>query len=309
MFIPVALARTLEYESTLLNATVRLLLEECGCAPKPGTRVLVKPNLVTRANAGLSCTHPLVVRSVCEQLLERGALITVADSPAFGSAAQVARACGLANALRPLGLRVESLGRPEPMRLSFGGEIGLSRTARDAELIVSIPRLKAHAQMRVTCAVKNLFGCVTGWRKAVAHAVHGDQGNHFPALILDVAAALPPVITLLDAIRPMHCTGPVKGEPFELGLLATCEDPVALDTAIYGLLGLKTADVPLWVEAAQRGLPGATPERLSYPLETPDSFNATGFLLPDKLDPQTFHPVRLARGRLRSLLHRLGLGR
>jgi uncharacterized protein (DUF362 family) len=307
MRIPVALARILEYESTLLEPAVRLLLDEIGCAPKHGQRVLVKPNLVSRGNAGLSCTHPLVVRAVCQHLLDLGAALTVADSPAFGTAGQVARACGLAQALRPLGLRVRSLGRPAPLRLSFGAEIGLSRTARDAEMIVNLPRLKAHCQMRLTCAVKNLFGCVTGWRKAVAHARHGDQGNHFPALILDVAEALPPTYTLLDAIRPMHRSGPVKGVPFELGLLAACADPVALDTAIYGLLGLSPDRVPLWAEAQRRGRAGADAKQLAYPLESPTAFDASGFEIPRTLDQETFHPLRVAKGRLRSLLHRLGL--
>lgn len=307
MRIPVALAHILEYESTLLEATVRLLLEETGCAPAPGIRVLVKPNLVSRSNAGLSCTHPLVVRAVCLWLLDRGAKVTVADSPAFGSALQVARASGLAETLRPLGLRVESLDRPQPLRLSFGAKIGLSRTAREAELILNLPRLKAHSQMRLTCAVKNLFGCVTGWRKAVAHAQHGDQGDHFPALILEVAQALPPVFSLLDAIRPMHRSGPIKGDPYNLGMLAACADPVALDTAVYAMLGLGPWDVPLWFEAQRRGLPGADPDRLAYPLERPEEFDTSDFHIPDALDPETFHPLRLARGRLRSLLHRLGL--
>lgn len=304
MPIPVALARLPSYDSPLLDDTVRRLLDAAGCAPKPGTRVLVKPNLVSRGNAKLSCTHPLVVRAACRCLLERGARVLVADSPAVGAAAQVARACGLAEALRPLGLRVRGLDRPEPLALSFGARVGLSRTAREAELIVNVPRLKAHGQMRLTGAVKNLFGCVTGWRKAVAHARHGDHANHFPALILEVARALPPTITLLDAIRPMQRTGPIKGIPYDLGLLASCADPVALDTALGVLLGLTPEDAPLWAEARRRGLPGADPSALRYPLERPEAFDASGFELPAHLELQTFHPVRLARGRLRSLLHR-----
>lgn len=304
MRIPIPMARILEYESTLLDAAVGLLLNETGYALRPGMRVLVKPNLVSKTNATLSCTHPLVVRAVCIYLLDAGVSVVVADSPAFGSAEQVARAAGLEDALHPLGLRVESLGRPEPLQLSFGAKIGLSRTAKHVDLIVNLPRLKAHCQMRVTCAVKNLFGCVTGWRKAVAHAQHGDQGNHFPALILDVVEALPPVVTLLDAIRPMHRTGPVKGDPFDLGLLAASCDPVALDTAIYKMLGLASKSVPLWAEAKQRGLPGAAAANLVYPLERPEAFDASGFILPNRLDPETFHPLRIAKGRIRSLLHR-----
>ncbi|MEF2145301.1 MAG: DUF362 domain-containing protein [Desulfovibrionaceae bacterium] len=302
----VPMARMLEYESTLLEAAVGLLLNETGFAPEPGMRVLVKPNLVSRVNAKLSCTHPLVVRAACVWLLERNARVTVADSPAFGSALQVARAAGLDKALAPLGLQVRDLDKPEPLRLSFGGEIGISGMALHADAILNVPRLKAHCQMRLTGAVKNLFGCVTGWRKAVAHARHGDQGRRFRSLLLEVALTLPKTYSLLDAIRPMHRTGPVKGDPFDLGLLAACADPIALDTAVYSLLDLVPEQVPLWAEALQQSLPGADPANLYYPVELPEEFNTDGFLLPEELEPESFHPLRLARGRVRSFLERLG---
>ncbi|MDY0305001.1 MAG: DUF362 domain-containing protein [Desulfovibrio aminophilus] len=286
------------------DETARRLLEALSFRPAPGSRVLLKPNLVAPRNARLSCTSPAVVRAVCAALLDLGLTITLADSPAFGSAAQVARAAGLDEAVRSLGLKVRSLRRPAPLRLSFGGSIGLSRDALEQDAILNLPRLKAHAQMRVTASVKNLFGCVTGCRKALAHARIGDTGDLFARLIAEVMLALPPVATILDAVVPMHRTGPIKGDPFPLGLLAASADPVALDTAVYGLLGLSPERVPLWAECRRRGLPGADPAHIVFPLEQPDAFDASGFLLPDPLEPIEFKPLRLIRGRLKSLLGR-----
>ncbi|KAB1442107.1 DUF362 domain-containing protein [Pseudodesulfovibrio senegalensis] len=302
MMPTVALARMLEYESTLLPATVALLMKEAGYEPAVGRRVLVKPNLVSAANAGLSCTHPLVVRAVCTHLLNNGEHVTVADSPAFGPASRVARAAGLDTALKPLGLRVHSLGTPRPTALPCGCTMGISSSALDADIIVNIPRLKAHCQMRVTCAVKNLFGCVTGFRKAVSHNTLGNRGNLFREMVMDLPLALPPVLTVLDGVRPMHEEGPIHGRPFDLGLLGASESPVALDTAIYSLLGLATMDVPLWAEATKRQLPGSDPAAIHFPLEKPQDFDAHGFAIPTELDPIRFEPLRLIRGRLKSLL-------
>lgn len=272
--------------------------------PGGGASVLVKPNLVAPRNAALSCTDPDFVRAACAALLDLGLRPTVADSPAFGTAGRVARAAGLDRALKPLGLTVRSLKRPAPLALSFGRSIGLSRDALEHDVILSLPRLKAHGQMRVTAAVKNLFGCVTGCRKALAHAIIGDAPGLFPSLIVEVMAALPPVLTLLDGRIAMHRSGPIQGDPFALNLLAAAADPVALDTAIYTLLGLRPEQVPLWAECLRRGLPGSDPGDLRYPLDQLQSFDATGFLLPELLDPIVFRPLRLLRGRLKSLLGR-----
>ena len=80
------------YRAQALRESMEALLEEFLSWIPLGFRVLVKPNLVAPRRATLSCTHPAVVRVVCEWLLERGAEVTVGDSPAFGTTQAVARA-------------------------------------------------------------------------------------------------------------------------------------------------------------------------------------------------------------------------
>jgi uncharacterized protein (DUF362 family) len=302
--IPAALARCPGYDAPDLARAIPAVLSASGFAPAPGTRVLVKPNLVSRRGAPLSCTHPAVVAGACAWLLDHGAKPFVADSPAFGDALAVARACGLDRELARLNVPLTRLDHPQPLTTSFGETIGVSAVALQAEAILNLPRLKAHGQMYVTGAVKNLFGLAVGFRKALAHARWGEAENRFEAAILDILAACPPVHTLLDAVVAMHKSGPTGGEPCELGLLAASPDPVALDTAVYGLLGLSPAPIPLWREARARDLPGAWPENLSYPLERPEAFPGHLFQPPKRLMPVTFRPWRLLKGRVRSLLDR-----
>jgi uncharacterized protein (DUF362 family) len=303
---PVALLAQRDYAPASLRQTVEKLFAACDLRFGRGEKVLVKPNLVSRSNAELCCTHPEVVRAVCAHLLDCGAAPMVADSPAFGSAERVAEAYGLTEALRPLGLRVHTLDRPEPLALSFGGSIGLSRRAKDADRILSLGKLKAHGQFRVTAATKNLFGCVCGCRKAYAHVRLGETPGHMERLVLEVRAALPPSLGLVDAVVAMHRGGPIHGEAYPLGLLAAAEDTLALDTALYALLGLTPAQVPLWAEAERQHLPGIRTDQLQYVLDRPEGFDATGFQLSAGLDPMRFEPLRFLKGRLRSLLHQLG---
>jgi uncharacterized protein (DUF362 family) len=297
----VAMARILEYESTLLDPAIALLLEEAGLSPAPGQRIMVKPNLVASSNARHCTTHPRVIRAACAYLLDCGARVVVADSPAFGPASHVARASGLADALAGLGLKVVGLGRPVPLALTRGGTIGISRDALEADRILNVPKLKAHCQMTISGAVKNLFGCVVGFRKAMAHNRLGDDPAAFRSMLMDVYAALPRACHLTDAVRPLHRDGPTGGEPFELGLLAASDNGVAVDTAAYALLGLTPTQIPLWQEARARNMAGADPEDLIYPLEDPGLFDPSGFTL-SPARALKFDPVRIVRGRVRSLL-------
>jgi uncharacterized protein (DUF362 family) len=288
----VALARCAGYGPEL-ERLVPELLQATGFVPGRGERVLLKPNLLQAGQEGLICTHPAVVRAACRYVLDHGARALVGDSPAFGTGRLVARRIGLVEALRGLDVRVASLNRPRRVRLPFGFSLGVSALALDADRILSLPKAKAHCQMRISGAVKNCFGTVTGVRKAVAHTRHGDVGNRFESMLLELLQALPPLHSLLDGITAMHVCGPSGGEPYPLELLGASADAVALDTALYAVLGLAPEQVPLWAEALRRGLPGGRAEAVRYVREAPDAFDAAGFVLPEPLDPVTFHPVRL----------------
>lgn len=315
--IPVALLRQADYDPAALRLAVDRLFSALPPVSWSSEAVLVKPNLVSRANAPLSCTRPEVARSVCEHLLDHGARPFLADSPAFGSAERVAAAAGYPAALAGLGLKVTTLKHPVPLRLpdeagggtirTIGtiGTIGVARAALEADRIVSLAKVKAHGQFRATASTKNLFGCVCGCRKALAHMRLGDHPGRMEAMILALRAALPPALGLADGIEAMHRGGPIHGQPFPLGLLGAAPDTLALDTAIFSLLGLTPEQVPLWGLALERGLPGADPGQLVYPLETPKGFDATGFEVQAALEPMRFEPLRFVRGRMKSLLHRL----
>ncbi len=300
---PVAFFRILEYESTFLDTAVAMTLEECKLKIAPGTKVLVKPNLVSSKNP-LACTHPNVTLSLCRYLKDCGAQITVADSPGYGSAAQVSKAIGMTAGLKELGLKPKSLGRPAPLKLSFGETIGISRDALESDMIISVPKLKAHGQFVVTGAVKNLFGTVVGFRKAYAHTRFGETPGLMEKMIIEVVKSMPLAFNLMDAIYPMHVSGPISGKPYPMSLLAGSTNPFALDTAIYMLLGLSPKKILLWRESSRQQIFGYDPDHIKYVIEPPDDFDTTDFILPEKLNPMEFEPVRFVKGRVKSLFSR-----
>jgi uncharacterized protein (DUF362 family) len=293
--IVVALAGCQEYVATDVRDTVRALLETIEFYPTRGIKVLVKPNLLTpRPTDHITCTHPLVVRAVCEYLLDVGCEVRVGDSPTFGKAVDMAESIGLTQTLADLPVAIVNLDKPKLVRFSFGGTVPMSRVALENDLIVSVPKLKAHHQMRITGAVKNVYGCVAGLSKPILHFLHGDRGSRWENMILEIREHLPPTVSLMDAVRAMHVHGPVKGQSYPMGLLAASNSAVALDTAVMTILGLKPEDAPLWRLSVDLNLPGATPEEIVYPLETPELFNGKDFKFTERLNPISFRPLKVA---------------
>jgi uncharacterized protein (DUF362 family) len=104
---------------------------------------------------------------------------------------------------------------------------------------------------------------------------------------------LPSGLTLLDGVVAMHCTGPISGLPYSLGLVAGAINPVALDTALFQILGLDPARSALWQECASRGLAGADPGMLDYPILKPAELTVEDFKAPTILKPVSFNPLRM----------------
>ncbi len=279
-------------------------LLDCVLPDVSGSRLLIKPNFVALRGAHLCCTHPVIIAAVARHCLERGARAIVGDSPAFGTAQAIAQAIGLPPLLRPLGVEIVTLGTGVKAT-SAGVPVRVAAEALDADLIVNLPKFKAHSQMRFSGAVKNLFGCVTGVRKAWLHARHGDKKDRFAAMICGLMEVLPPTVSLMDAVEAMHRTGPIAGDPFPLGLLGACANPVAMDTAAAMILGARAEHFPIWRHCLDKGLSGSDAREVEYPLDGPENFDATGFMLPASLKPESFRPDIL----LKSLVKRMWMGR
>jgi len=299
----VGLAACRQYDRRLLKERLEALCNALGFKVSPGSRVLLKPNLVSAVrNKSLACTHPEVVAAAAEWLLDQGATVRVGDSPAFGSALGVMQACGISAALKGLPVAMINFEEPQAVRLASGLSVGIARAVGECDLLVNLPKIKAHGQLYLSLAVKNYFGTVVGFRKPWLHARYGDIDNQFEAMLVDLLAVLPGGITLADGIEAMHVDGPVAGKPFPLHLLAAGRNPVALDTALIAVLGLFPEASPIWRECRRRNLAGSIFQELSFPLARPEEVAVQGFQAPCRLKPVSFHPWRLLRGAVKRIM-------
>lgn len=301
----VALARCRTYDRRSLRKGIAAVAAAAGIACGRGARVLLKPNLVSgRLHNGFACTNGEFIAAVAELFLDQGASVAVGDSPAFGTAKGVMAACGIDRALKKLPVQLVNFGAPRQVKLSSGLSVGIAGEALDCDVLVNLPKVKAHSQLLVTLAVKNFFGAVVGFRKPWLHARHGDIGNRFEALLVDLLAVLPESCTLADGVVAMHHEGPILGKPYPLGLIAGSANPVAVDTALLSVLNVAADRSILWRECRRRNMPGTEAAAIRYPLLQPQDVRAGDFIVPGRLKPVSFHPWRLISGSVKRLLAR-----
>nr|MBF0221638.1 DUF362 domain-containing protein [Desulfobulbaceae bacterium] len=283
----VALTRCLNYEQEALKDHIDELCGALGFSLCSGDRVLLKPNLVSGAgHQGEAITHPGFVAAVAAWCLDQGARVSVGDSPAFGSALSVMEKFGYTEALKGMPVALINFRKKKRVETETGFRPVIAGEIYEHEYLINLPKVKAHNQLRLTLAVKNYFGVVLSWRKAVAHMQHGDK--HFVKLVVDLLDVVPEGISIADGIVAMHKRGPVGGEPFELGVIGASRNPVALETAIMQILAVDPEASPVWLECRLREKVGCNISSLVFPLLKPSALTVQGFQVPEMLSPVRF---------------------
>jgi len=225
----VSIVRCKNYESEEVYQKVREgvnLLGGIDCFVRKGEKVLLKPNfLVGRLPEKCVNTHPAIVRAVAKLVLEIGAHPMIGDSP-------------------QLGVEFEPIEVKHPDGKFFKHFV-LGKAVLEADKIINLPKFKTHSFTFLTLAVKNIFGCIPGARKAQWHVKTSQKGSeYFSMMLLDLYTLINPVLSVVDGIVSMEGKGPGFGKPRPLGLIISGIDAVAVDTVIAELIGVYPEQFP-----------------------------------------------------------------
>lgn len=256
----VSLLRHDNYDPDTMLAAIKILLEPLGgmaAFVKPGDSVVLKPNLVFgRAESKAVNTHHAIVRAAAILAREAGAgKIVIGDSPGYGSARMAARQCGILPVADELGIEViEFTPREHIDQNRFFPRLELADELLKADCIINLPKLKTHGQMLMSMAVKNMFGAVPGARKFQWHFRAGRDKIFFARMLNDIALAVKPTLSIMDAVLAMDGKGPGSGRARPADFLAAAADPWCMDAILMDVLGLERNLLFTLAEAEQRGL-------------------------------------------------------
>jgi uncharacterized protein (DUF362 family) len=222
---------------------------------KSGDSVLLKPNFIApKSRRHAAQTDPAVILEAARLLKDFGAKPFVADSPAWSNTLTCARALKLTEPLAKMGVPLRQLDSPTECIVGAGQtKVGISSMALDADVIINLSKFKSHQQLGATFAVKNMFGCVGGKRKALWHFTKGGNPNDFCELLIDIYRYLKPAFTIIDGVLAMDGAGPIRGRARPLGYLVGGNDPIACEIVCANLVGIEPETLPIVKTAKQIG--------------------------------------------------------
>ncbi len=251
------------YEQAPMDEAVRTGLELLGGVERfvrPEEKILLKPNLLTGALPQKAITtHPAVFSAVCRALMEAGCThLSYGDSPGNPATSpdKAARSSGITEAAERYNLEKADFASGSIVAFPEGHvakSFYLCKGVQETDALINVCKMKTHALERITGAVKNLYGCITGVNKATGHAVHPNS-DVFADMLVDLNRCIAPRLHIMDGVIAMEGNGPTSGTPTPMNVLLFSDDPVALDAVFATLVHLDPAAVPTCVYGEKQGL-------------------------------------------------------
>jgi uncharacterized protein (DUF362 family) len=219
---------------------IKLAIERGGGLDlKNRDRVLLKINLCDfRLPETGAVTHPVFLDAMLSYLRSnfQGIEIFVVESDASSARPDLLiKWLGFENVFTKNRAKYINLSKVETFRKHISGrnfqEIDIPTIFDDSAFFISMAKLKTAMLTKVTCCLKNQFGCIPYPKKIKFHSNLDD-------VIVDANLAMKPDFCIVDGIVGMGGTkGPNDGVPINYGAIISGKDPVAVDSVCAKILG------------------------------------------------------------------------
>lgn len=255
---------------------------------KKGDRVVIKPNYVMKKNPDeAATTHPEFLHAVIVAAERAGGSVTIAESPGGPYNAQILKSlytvCGAYEAIEGTSAKLNfdtsftDVSYPDGHTIK---NMPIINPILEADVIISLPKLKTHAMTSYTGAVKNLFGTIPGTHKAELH-FRLDERKAFCSMLVDLYECVKPDLSIMDGIWGMEGNGPTSGNNRHIGLVLASANGHALDMAACRIIDYKPEEVDTVREAVERDLCAKTADSLEILGENIDELVIKDFLKPE----------------------------
>ena len=259
----VALVRCQDYDPHRVQSAVVQALGLLGGVERfvgRGDRVMVRPNLIApRPIEAAATTHPAVVEAVVHAAQEAGGRVIIGDCPGglTGRAdlERSYRVSGMADVAERTGAELDR--KPQPVEVEhpqgrYLKRAAIAQSVVEADVVITVPKLKTHNLTGLTGAVKLCFGAVPGRAKTGYHLRY-PKVRDFSGALLDLHDLVGPRLTVMDAVVAMEGDGPTAGDTRHVGAILASEDSLSCDVAAAWLVGMGPLEVSTIQVAAEQG--------------------------------------------------------
>jgi len=264
----VHVARCADYERTKLLSVFEEGWNAISAPKVHGLDIVLKPNFVEYHPERPINTDPRLVAALIEYLRAAGARrVTVAEAPGHRrDARDVWKCSGLGRTLEELKVPLIDLNHDDLTALKTnirgtGGRILLPKTILNADLLISLPKLKTHHWALATLSLKNAFGIVPGirygWPKNILH------WNGIERSIVELNRLVTFNLAIVDGVVGMEGDGPLFGSPVNTGLIIMGKDLVAVDAAAGQIMGYAPSELAYLEPAVKAGIGSFAPTRFT----------------------------------------------
>lgn len=216
-----------------------------------GARIGLKPNLVVARPAWEGATTtPDLVAGVVQYLQDHSFNdLVIAEGSWIGdSTARAFRVCGYTDLAKKYGVELVDLQRDSYHTRPAGDlDLRVCDEMSRIDYLINLPVLKGHCQTKITCALKNMKGCIPDSEKRRFHTL----GLHRPIAALNWAVRSDLVI--VDGLIG-DLDFEEGGNPVQMDRVIVGTDPVLVDSYVAALLGYEPEEIPYITFAAGLGL-------------------------------------------------------
>ncbi|MGC1376731.1 MAG: DUF362 domain-containing protein [Anaerolineales bacterium] len=263
-----AIGRATTYDVAVLRRELETMFDGLGGLGdiiRPGARVALKPNLtggtwtdstLPAPATELFATHPALVQALAELLIDAGAgHIRIMDG--LGDEA-IFHAWGYQDAAARVNAELVDLCKTSPYNDFIPFPVGPNRqvydvfylnpTLHEADVFISVAKMKCHSTTGVTLALKNLIGIAPTSRYRRLDKDNNRSAFHestvfdhrLPRVVVDLNLARPVHLALIDGVMTVEAGAGAWDagyNPVKPGLLVAGKNPVATDAVCAAIMG------------------------------------------------------------------------
>jgi uncharacterized protein (DUF362 family)/Pyruvate/2-oxoacid:ferredoxin oxidoreductase delta subunit len=232
------------YDKKKISAELRKSLQQINFNPK-NKKILIKPNLLAPHSPKQAITtNPVIIEEFCKLMKENNCELIIGDSSSHDTH-KALKKCGIKKLAKYA--KIVNFDKEDKIKINVNGnilkQITLPKILKQVDLIVSLAKMKTHSLTKMTCGVKNLYGCIPGRIKESLHSFAPGESK-FSHLLLDIYQEIQPSLCIIDGIEAIEGDGPgATGKKKNAGVIIVSKNCIASDIVASKIMGFKENEI------------------------------------------------------------------